>query len=86
MIFSIIIVMFPTTPTTTAQDMNYTCVVAGGWLLLCIIYYYFPRYGGLYWFKGPLANIELDSPTENVQMVESASYDGEKGEKSISQE
>lgn len=85
MIFSVIIVMFPTTPSTTAQDMNYTCVVGGGWLLLCVMYYYFPRYGGLHWFKGPLANIELDNPTENV-IEESASYDGEKGEKSISQE
>ena len=63
MIFSITIVMFPTTPTVaTAGNMNYTIAVAGAWLLLCVVYYYFPKFGGAYWFKGPVANVEVDTP------------------------
>lgn len=57
MAFSIVILMFPTTSTVESQDMNYTALVLGGWLLLCVAYYYFPKYGGVYWFKGPVANI-----------------------------
>ena len=47
--------------------MNYTVVVLGGWLLLCIAYYYFPKYGGVYWFTGPMANIDEDE--ESVEVV-----------------
>lgn len=72
MIFSILIVMFPTTPDPSPQDMNYTVVVAGGWILLCIIYYYFPRYGGVYWFKGPMANIETDSSVERLSVSDTS--------------
>ena len=57
MAFSIIILIFPTTPAPTGTDMNYTVVVLGGWLLLCVAYYYFPKYGGVYWFTGPVANV-----------------------------
>ena len=63
--------------------MNYTCVVAGGWLLFCVLYYFIPRYGGIYWFKGPLANVELEGLAENA-IVESTSFE-EKSE-SISHE
>ena len=76
MIFSILIVMFPTTPGPDAQDMNYTVVVAGGWILLCVIYYYFPKYGGMYWYKGPMANIVLDTPHERL----SETFTTEKGD------
>lgn len=58
MAFSIIILVFPTTPGPTGTDMNYTVVVLGGWLLLCVAYYYFPKYGGVYWFTGPVANVD----------------------------
>ncbi len=70
--------MFPTTPSPTAQGMNYTVVVGGGWIVLCIIYYYFPVYGGVHWFKGPMANVELE--TESLSKVErvSVSLTGEK--------
>ena len=62
MMFTICIVMFPTAPGPTAGDMNYTVAVSGGWILLCLIYYYFPKYGGMYWFKGPIASVDVHSP------------------------
>jgi len=58
MAFSVIILVFPTTPAPVGATMNYTIVVLGGWLLLCLAYYYLPVYGGVHWFKGPVANIE----------------------------
>jgi len=27
-------------------------------MVLSLIYYYVPKYGGVYWFRGPVANIE----------------------------
>jgi hypothetical protein len=72
MSFSITILMFPTTPTVTGADMNYTVVVMGGWLVLCVVYYYLPKYGGVYWFKGPVANIGGVSDSDSV----SVSVDG----------
>jgi hypothetical protein len=59
--------------------MNYTVVVLGGVLLLSVIWYYFPKYGGVHWFKGPVANIRsMQSPEENE------SIDG-KSEKAVVQ-
>jgi len=58
MIFMSIVFMFPTTPITDAPDMNYTSVVICGIMLLSIIWYYFPKYGGVYWFKGPIPTVE----------------------------
>ena len=40
--------------------MNYTAVVFGGVMILSLVYYYFPKYGGVYWFEGPVPNVELD--------------------------
>lgn len=58
MAFSVIILIFPTTPTPTSADFNYTIVVLGGWLSLCTLYFFFPHYGGRYWFRGPVSTIE----------------------------
>ena len=80
MIFSVVTVCFPTTPKPTSETMNYTVVVAGGWLSFCLAYFYFPIYGGRYWFKGPISNVELDSPAE----MASDTYSGEKGELVVS--
>ena len=43
--------------------MNYTVVVWGGTLLLSLVYFYFPKYGGVYWFTGPVSTVrdETDS-------------------------
>lgn len=51
--------LFPTSPQTSVQDMNYTIAVFGGVMVLSLIYYYLPKYGGVHWFTGPVANIEL---------------------------
>lgn len=57
MVFMIIIFFFPSTPQTTAQEMNYTVVVLGGYMALAISWYYCPIYGGVHWFNGPVANL-----------------------------
>ena len=57
MTFMTIVVMFPTTPSPTADTMNYTVVVLGGVLILALAYFYCPVYGGVYWFQGPIKNV-----------------------------
>lgn len=57
MVFMIIVFFFPSTPQTTAQEMNYTVVVLGGYMALAISWYYCPIYGGVHWFNGPVANL-----------------------------
>ncbi|KAK7035352.1 hypothetical protein VNI00_011883 [Paramarasmius palmivorus] len=57
MTFLGIVFLFPTTPQTDVADMNYTVVVLGGVMLLSVVWYYFPKYGGVHWFTGPVANI-----------------------------
>jgi len=70
MIFLGIVFLFPTTPNTDVPDMNYTVVVLGGVLILSLIWYYFPVYGGVHWFRGPVANI--DKMGMEVKGLESA--------------
>lgn len=53
MVFSIVMLAFPTAPGPTADEMNYMIVVFGGWITLCLVYYYSPVYGGVHWFRGP---------------------------------
>ncbi|KAH7925225.1 amino acid transporter [Leucogyrophana mollusca] len=57
MFFMDIVFFFPTTPQTTVDEMNYTVVVLGGVMFLAVGWYYLPVYGGVHWFKGPVANI-----------------------------
>ncbi|KAG1722545.1 amino acid/polyamine transporter I, partial [Suillus paluster] len=57
MVFMIIVFFFPSTPKTTAQEMNYTVVVLGGYMFLAVSWYYFPVYGGVHWFEGPISNV-----------------------------
>ena len=78
MIFMSIVLLFPATPQASPNSMNYSVVVFGGVIILSIIYYYFPKYGGVYWFKGPVSTIEernnsneeLYSSNEKVEDVE----------------
>ena len=63
MVFMTIVFLFPTTPQTSVQEMNYTVVVLGGVLLLSLVWYYFPKYGGVHWFTGPVANVNTRSPS-----------------------
>jgi hypothetical protein len=58
MAFTSLVLFFPTTKRTSAQDMNYTVVVLGGVLVFSLVWYYFPVYGGVHWFKGPVPNVD----------------------------
>ncbi|KAG7098496.1 hypothetical protein E1B28_000440 [Marasmius oreades] len=58
MIFMILVFLFPASPVPDEQTMNYTVVVVGGTILLSLGYYFFPKYGGMYWFTGPVHTIE----------------------------
>jgi len=57
MMFINVIFLFPTQPHPDAADMNYSVVVMGGVLIFSLIWYYFPKYGGVNWFRGPVATI-----------------------------
>lgn len=57
--------------------MNYTAVVSGGWIILCLMYFYCPKYGGKYWFKGPIQNIAAEG-TDTESMGGSMSMEDEK--------
>ncbi|KAG7451942.1 amino acid transporter [Guyanagaster necrorhizus] len=73
MTFTSIVLMFPTTPQTTVQDMNYSVVVLGGVMILSLIWYYFPKYGGVYWFRGPVPTLDPMSPgSEDMGKKEAA--------------
>lgn len=63
MIFMGIVFLFPATPQTSVQEMNYTVAVFGGVMVLSLVWYYFPKYGGVYWFTGPIANVGAQSPS-----------------------
>ena len=63
--FNVVVVSFPASMDPTANSMNYTAVVSGGWILLCLAYFFCPKYGGMYWFKGPRANIEMESEPQS---------------------
>ncbi len=69
-----VLFMFPLTPSPGVGNMNYTVAVqdqflsmsesaadaglAGGVLVLSAVYFYCPRYGGMYWLKGPVSTVE----------------------------
>jgi len=74
MVFMTIVFLFPATPQTTVQEMNYTVVVLGGVLLLSLVWYYFPVYGGVHWFTGPVANVD----TRSSSLDRTPSVDSEK--------
>ncbi|KAI0264624.1 amino acid/polyamine transporter I [Gloeopeniophorella convolvens] len=58
MTFQLVVFMFPTDPNPTAATMNYSTVVWGGVLVFSLVYFYLPKYGGIYWFTGPVSTLE----------------------------
>jgi len=75
MVFMTIVFLFPMTPQTSVQNMNYTVAVLGGVLLLSLVWYYFPKYGGVHWFTGPVANVNT---TRSPSLNKTRSIDSEK--------
>ncbi|SJL08432.1 related to UGA4-GABA permease-also involved in delta-aminolevulinate transport [Armillaria ostoyae] len=71
MTFMSVVFMFPSTPVTSVQDMNYAVVVLGGIFILSLAWYYFPKYGGVHWFTGPVTTISdipgVDSQESNPE-------------------
>jgi hypothetical protein len=67
MMFLSLVFFFPATPQTTVAGMNYTVVVLGGVMILSVAWYYFPKYGGVHWFTGPVANVEEVSSRRTSQ-------------------
>ncbi|KAG9076013.1 GABA-specific high-affinity permease [Ceratobasidium sp. UAMH 11750] len=50
------------------EDMNYAVVVTGAVFIGSLIWYWFPKYGGVHWFEGPIATVEvLDKPTSTPE-------------------
>ncbi|EIW80594.1 APC amino acid permease [Coniophora puteana RWD-64-598 SS2] len=58
MVCMIIVFLFPASPGTTAANMNYAVVVLGATFALVVGWYYCPVYGGVHWFRGPVANVD----------------------------
>jgi len=83
MVFLGIAFLFPTTPQTDVQNMNYTIVVLGGVLLLSLVWYYAPVVGGVHWFEGPRANVVLAQPEFEVdnELEKPGSASGKTGTK-----
>ncbi|KAJ7618132.1 APC amino acid permease [Mycena polygramma] len=79
MAFMIVALMFPTAPGPTTQTMNYSVVVLGGILFLALCYYYFPRYGGVHWFRGPVANVDQGNEEHKVAQVDAGVEKGNYG-------
>lgn len=63
MTFIDIVFLFPADLAPAVEDMNYAVVVMGGVMIGSLIWYWFPKYGGVNWFEGPVATVEvLDKP------------------------
>ncbi|KAG8686042.1 GABA-specific high-affinity permease, partial [Ceratobasidium sp. 395] len=64
MTFIDFVFLFPADLNPAVADMNYSVVVTGAVFIGCLTWYWFPKYGGVNWFKGPVATVEvLDQPT-----------------------
>ena len=66
MAFVGVVFLFPATPATGVEDMNYTVVVLGGVLILSLVYYYFPKYGGKNWFTGPVPTVDTQGGNPRI--------------------
>ncbi|KIY62151.1 amino acid transporter [Cylindrobasidium torrendii FP15055 ss-10] len=67
MTFMSVVFLFPSTPQTTVQEMNYTIAVVGGVLILSLVWYYFPKYGGVHWFTGPIPTLPTESGESSTE-------------------
>ncbi|KAK7001694.1 APC amino acid permease [Favolaschia claudopus] len=73
MLFMTVVLMFPAARDPDSQSMNYTVVVLGGVLLIALAYYFVPVYGGVNWFQGPKANVDMElERSESEEKVDAA--------------
>ena len=42
--------------------------MVGGVLVLSLVWYYFPVYGGVHWFRGPVANIDGNGDGDDARL------------------
>ncbi|KAG8748121.1 GABA-specific high-affinity permease [Ceratobasidium sp. 414] len=68
MTFTNIVFLFPADMAPAVEDMNYAVVVMGAVFIGSLIWYWFPKYGGVNWFEGPIATVEvLDKPSSTPE-------------------
>jgi amino acid transporter len=53
-----IILLFPSYPNPTPDEMNYAVAVLGFVLVFCVVYYWTPGFGGKTFFTGPVRTID----------------------------
>ena len=68
MTFIFILLLFPSYPNPTPDEMNYAVVVLGFVLIFCVVYYWMPGFGGKTFFTGPVRTID-DIIGENPEVV-----------------
>ncbi|KAH8115111.1 amino acid transporter [Phellopilus nigrolimitatus] len=83
MAFMFVVFLFPTDPGVPASEMNYTIVVLGSVMIFSLIYYYFPKYGGVYWFKGPIRTVEEEPEGSTIDGSLSDEKRGPRGDVDI---
>ncbi|TVY92244.1 putative amino-acid permease, partial [Lachnellula willkommii] len=73
MSFIFILLLFPSYPDPSPDEMNYAVVVLGFVLVFCVVYYYIPGFGGKTFFKGPVRTIDdlVDNNPELAAQLES---------------
>ena len=73
MSFVFILLLFPSYPDPSPDEMNYAVVVLGFVLVFCVVYYYIPGFGGKTFFKGPVRTIDelVDDNPEIAAQLES---------------
>ncbi|QRV89535.1 amino acid permease [Ceratobasidium sp. AG-Ba] len=80
MTFIDVVFLFPSDLAPAAEDMNYAVVVMGAVMIGSLIWYWFPKYGGVNWFEGPVATVQvLDQPASIPEEQGSMYKDGKGG-------
>lgn len=86
MTFIFILLLFPTYPDPTPDQMNYAVVVLGFVLIFCVVYYYMPGIGGKTFFMGPVRTIDdVVAGNEVVREALEGVIEKERGDGSRSQ-
>ncbi|QRV74843.1 amino acid permease [Ceratobasidium sp. AG-Ba] len=79
MTFIDVVFLFPSDLAPAAEDMNYAVVVMGAVMIGSLIWYWFPKYGGVNWFEGPVATVEVLDQPASIPEEQGSIYKGGKG-------